>query len=386
MVVGAYYPELAGGSLQCRTLVTALRGQADIAVLATSADAGLPEQDDVDGIAVTRVHLDAAQAGRKWLAAHRLVRAARRVFAGRDIVHFHGITEKVLPLLTLAKLTGRRTLGKLTSVGWDDPVALRQRRFGTLLATAVNRLDLVVAISPAMRDRCRAAGMADERIALIPNGVDTAVFAPADAGERRALRDRLGLPPDGLIVIFVGFWSLEKGPHLLFDAWQQARAETDVPFSLVYLGRSDAAHPEVDSVMVARVKAAAERLAPDRVRFVERTTEVAAFLKAADIFALPSAREGLPNALLEAMSCGLPCVAGDLPGVTDFPVASGVNGVLVPPRDAVALGTALADLARDAARRQAMGAAARGTVLREFAITQVAADYLRLYRDLLGAA
>jgi glycosyltransferase involved in cell wall biosynthesis len=89
-------------------------------------------------------------------------------------------------------------------------------------------------------------------------------------------------------------------------------------------------------------------------------------------------REGLPNALLEAMACGLPCVATRLPGVTDAIIEDGVTGWLVPADDAAALSARLTG----ALGQEAVGRAARARVEAGYGLAATAAAYLEIYRGL----
>ena len=387
MVVGAYFPELAGGSLQCRTLVRALKDRVRFSVLTTTSVPDAPEYSEVEGVPVYRVYVDPRDWWSKLAAAWRLLQLLPRLIGDHDLFHFHGFTEKMLLLLAAAKCTGRPAIEKPTSLGWDDPVAIRRRPLGGLLAAAQSRVDRIVAVTPAMREQCRQAGVRDEAIVSIPNGVDTERFAPVDEDRRRELRARLGLPPDACLVTFVGFWSREKAPDVLFAAWQRARRQTNADAALLFIGSSSADHPEADASLTAKVRqdVDAEGLGA-RVFFVERTDDVASYLGASDVFVLPSLREGLSNALLEAMSTGLACVCADLPGGTDAVIESGVNGWRVPPGDIEALARVLATLFQDVRTRRDAGTRARATILERYTIHIVAERYLSLYDELTGNA
>jgi glycosyltransferase involved in cell wall biosynthesis len=384
MVVGAYYPERFGGSLQCRSLVRALSGRIQFSILTTTGDPTQPARSDVDGVRVDRVFVDIRSPLEKSRALVPILRLLPRLTRQHDIFHFHGFTEKMLPLLAGAKMTRRRTVEKMSSVGWDDPVSLRRRPFGRWLAAGLSSVDRIVAISPAMVDSCRAAGIPDSKIERIPNGVDTERFAPVDPSARAALRARLRLPAGIPLVTFVGFWSREKGPHVLFDAWRRARQETGVDAALLFIGSTNASHVEVDGAIVERVRGDIDREAlRDRVYFVEETDEVPAYLQASDIFALPSSREGLPNALLEGMASGLPSVAVEISGVTDSVIETGLNGFLTPQDDVAALASILARWLRDPADRAAFGARARERMMQAFSLPRIAERYESLYRRLL---
>jgi glycosyltransferase involved in cell wall biosynthesis len=112
--------------------------------------------------------------------------------------------------------------------------------------------------------------------------------------------------------------------------------------------------------------------------------DMAATLAHADIFCLPSYREGLPKAILEAMSSGIPCVSTDVPGCRDV-VRDGDTGILVPARNGVALAAAIARLIADPELRLAMGRSGRERVLSEYRDEEVIAATLSVYQELRGA-
>ncbi len=97
---------------------------------------------------------------------------------------------------------------------------------------------------------------------------------------------------------------------------------------------------------------------------------------------LPSYREGLPTALMEAAACGRPILTTDVPGCREV-IESGVEGLIVPARDAPALAEAMAILINDATLRHRMGHAARQRAERLFDHRQVAAAYFELYRKMI---
>jgi glycosyltransferase involved in cell wall biosynthesis len=118
------------------------------------------------------------------------------------------------------------------------------------------------------------------------------------------------------------------------------------------------------------------------VRFLGRRRDIADLLACADIFVLPSRREGLPMVLLEAMAAGRPIVAtavGEIPAVF-----AGGGGECVAPDDSRALKNALAALLIDRERREALGHSARATLLRRCTAATMAERYVTLYRSLVG--
>jgi glycosyltransferase involved in cell wall biosynthesis len=120
------------------------------------------------------------------------------------------------------------------------------------------------------------------------------------------------------------------------------------------------------------------------VQWLGHVEDMPALFSAVDVVVLPSYREGLPKGLIEAAACGLPLVTTDVPGCREV-VADGVDGLLVPARDADALAQAIARLWKDPALARRLGQAARRKVLAEFDERIVIARTLAVYRELLGS-
>lgn len=381
LVTGAYYPEMSGAGLQTRSLARRLSDQVDFVVLTTTADRSLPVSDRQDGVDVYRVFVDPGRWWSKAVATVRMTLAFLRLSRRCSIVHLHGFSQKSILLVALARLTGKRIAIKLTSLGHDDPLSIQRR--GRIAFRTFAAGDAFFAVSPGFRRSYQAARLPHERFHLIPNGVDIERFRPATAAERDALRRELQIRSDAIVVLFVGFFSRDKRPDLVFEAWR-ALVRSGAPDSvLVFVGATRAPYYEIDRSLAddIRDRAAAAGVA-DRIRFVEATDEIERFHRAADIFVLPSVREGMSNALLEAMASGVPCIAARLEGVTDVVIEDGRNGVLVPPDDAVALERALRRIVENRPWAACLGREARRTVEARYALERVATRYLDAYRDL----
>lgn len=383
MVTGVYDPETSGASLQCRQLIATLRSDVEFEVLTTSADPSLPRSSVVDGVTVTRVWVDPSRPATKLGALAAMSRAfldsARRV----DVVHLHGFSQKTILLITLSKLMRKRTVLKLTSFGHDDAVTMKRR--GGVGYAAYKRVDRAIAVSPRLHDAWGEAGLDAGRVTLIPNGVDTQRFRPADPEAQRGLKRKLGLADDLPVVLFVGFFSHEKRPDVLYRAWADLWS-AGLHSTLVLVGATRSQYYEVDPAMAQSMRAdASRRHLSDHLVFDERASDIADYFRAADVFALPTTREGLPNVLLESMASAVPPVITRLPGITDWIVEDGVTGRLVPTADAADFAEALRHVLSDAAGRRAMGAAARAHVERHFAPAATAAHTLRLYQTVIAA-
>jgi glycosyltransferase involved in cell wall biosynthesis len=235
----------------------------------------------------------------------------------------------------------------------------------------------VLAVSHSMRAIAVAEGLCPPgKIKVLlggsGNGVDaTARFRPQPETVRRDERARLGIPPDALVIGFVGRLVRDKGVLELAEAWRTLR-ERHPSCHLVLAGRIEEEEDAIPPHVVAALRADPRVHLPGSVR------EMPALYAACDVVALPTYREGFPNVALETAAMALPIVATSIPGCVDA-VVDGETGALVAPRDAAALGAALDRYLRDPALRVAHGRAARDRVLREFrqeAIWEaVAAEY-----------
>jgi glycosyltransferase involved in cell wall biosynthesis len=379
MVTGAYHPEISSGGEQCRHIAQQLRGRADVQILTTSVDPSLSRYDTVDGIKVTRIRVDVRSEISKLRALRRMTIDLFNLVRRADIVHLHGYSTKNVLVTVIAKMFRKPIVMSLHTSGYDEPAAIERQ--GSLALWAFLSADLYLSVSPGLVDTYLSAGMPVERILLVPNGIDIDRFAPASGDERRALRAALGLPADLPVIAFVGFFSPDKQPRVLFDAWQRLPVES----VLMYVGATRSSYFEVDETIRPAMEAEAGREGvAERLRFVGVTHDVPSHLRAADLFVLPSKREGLPVALLEAMACGLPCVASRLPGSTEAIIEDGSNGVLIPPGDVAALAEAMARILADESLRHRLGAAARATIAHRYASGGVADRWLEAY-DLIPA-
>jgi glycosyltransferase involved in cell wall biosynthesis/4-amino-4-deoxy-L-arabinose transferase-like glycosyltransferase len=384
MVTGAYFPELSGAGLQCREIVRQLRDAGDFTILTTGTDPSLPADDECDGVRVHRVFVDPNSAWSKIVAAARMTRVALALRGRFSILHLHGFSQKSILLVVLALVMRKRIAVTLTSVGHDDPVSMRTR--GRWMYWSYARSHAFFGVSPGFQASYDASGLPRGRFRVIPNGVDLDRFRPATPDERRRLRDELGLPRDAIMILFIGFFSRQKSPDVLFDAWARMVARGDTSSILVLVGATQSAYYEVDANLADEIRRTASGLGlAARVHFPGVTRTIEKYHRAADIFVLPSVREGLPCALQEAMACGTACIATRLPGVTDVLLDDGVSGVLLPPRDVEAFQTALVDFISHPARARAMGERARQRIERDYAMAATARQYLSGYLELIGA-
>ena len=205
-------------------------------------------------------------------------------------------------------------------------------------------------------------------IQLIPNGVDITRFYPRSVEDMPEERTR--------VVICVAQLRYQKGIDVLLQAWRlvQEKQGQAAPARLLIVGSGS-------------LRKQLERLADalgilESVTFAGEQSDIPAQLRQSDIAVLPSRWEGMPNALLEAMACGLPCIATRISGSEDI-IQHGVNGLLVESEDYEALAQALLLLLRDPFLAQSYGRNGRMTIEQHYALEHITDTYEELYHRLV---
>jgi glycosyltransferase involved in cell wall biosynthesis len=246
------------------------------------------------------------------------------------------------------------------------------RVFEAIDRRLLRHVTAVVAVSAATRDAIVTSGVPADRVHLVENGIDIDATAAAAKAGRARLRAEWGVGPGQTLVISIGRLSPEKGHAVLLDAFAPIAATAAGQAVLVLVG---------DGAGADDLRRQAAALAAGSVRFVGWRVDPWACLGAADVFALPSLREGLPLAVLEAMAARVPVVASAVGGVPDA-LDEGRCGALVPPGDPAALTQALAGLVGDAAARFRLAEAAVVRVRERFGINGQAAALEDLWQSL----
>jgi glycosyltransferase involved in cell wall biosynthesis len=360
-----YPPEPAGGAEQQASLQARALTRRGHRVTVVSRSPGASRAEVLDGVTVHRLAAgDRAPARQAYYG--RLARYLDRHVRRFDVVHVHNANVQAELAVAAAARAGRPVYLKIAGGGPASEIdAVRGIRRWTS-PRAIRRAAAVQATTDEIAASLRGLGVSDERIAAIPNGIDRATFRPASPGERAALRRRLGLPEDATIVLYQGRFAVEKGTADLLAAWPSV--------------------PRVEAAVLVLVGQAAARngvrpSSSENVIVQPWTADPSEFVRAADLFVLPSHGEGMSNALLEALASGVPAIVTPVGASAALVEGSGA-GLVVPVGDRRALATAIGDLLRDPARRAAMAARAP-SVVAAFDIDTVAASIDEVYRRII---
>lgn len=247
-----------------------------------------------------------------------------------------------------------------------------QRKHTGFTRWLIRQQDALIATSP------QAASYLERPATVILHGVDTDVFHPSP--DRAALRARLGLDPDAILIGCFGRIRAQKGVDLLVQAGLEL-LPTRPRAQIVFTGRITPDNRAFADDLQSRIKAAGLE---DRIRFLGELPweQVIAHYQALDLFAAPARWEGFGLTPLEAAACAVPTVAARV-GAYEALIRDGQTGSLVPKDDAPALTAALARWLDDDAGRAAAGQAARAHVAANHAIEAEAQAITAVYRSLL---
>ncbi|MFT7484980.1 MAG: glycosyltransferase involved in cell wall biosynthesis [Candidatus Paceibacteria bacterium] len=230
-----------------------------------------------------------------------------------------------------------------------------------------------VGVSQAVIDCLLAGGVPQEKLLLIHDAVDPASLRSTQPASR--VREALGVAEGRDVLLVLASLDRRKGIDVLLEALAQLCPKLDPPGPMLWIAGDG---PEAEAL-----REQTERLhLTEHVTFLGRRTDAPDLLAACDVFVLPSRREGLGVAALEAMAVGKPVIASNVGGLGQA-VAAGKTGLLVEPEDPIALAEALGKLIADTELRKRLAAAGPEHIAQNFLGSLQVQRYLQLFQELI---
>jgi glycosyltransferase involved in cell wall biosynthesis len=305
---------------------------------------------------------------RLFAARRELTRLLRDLRA--DVLLCHGYKADLI-----GRPAARRAGVPVVAVsrGWTGE-DFKVRCYDRLDRLLLHKMDRVVCVSEGQARKVRAAGVPAGRVRVIRNSARADAFRQPDPAVRRQIEGLFPRPGER-IVLAAGRLSPDKGFHVLIEAAQSVvRADPGARFVVCGDGPSRAD-------LEGQVRAAG---LGGGVAFAGFRTDLDLWMPNADLFVLPSFREGLPNVVLEACASAVPVVATDVGGTAEV-LLDGQTGYVVPPGDPAALADRIGRLLADPGLRRRMGDAGRALVGEQFTFAAQAGGYLELFAELAPA-
>ena len=268
---------------------------------------------------------------------------------------------------------------------WGVPLVVHERG-GYIYATGkaypsirkmhmetLEKADRIVAVSHDTRNEYITLGVPEEKIEVVPNGVNLDRFYPMEKSEARSA---LGLPEDRPIVLFAGYLRPRKGVQHLIEAVPKLVREYNALF--VLLGEGGMRHELEEKLRKYHLEGDVMlkgTIPHDQMPFYEN---------AMDVLILPSLAEGRPNVVLEAMACGKPVVATSVSGIPEL-VQDGKTGILIPPSDVEAIKDALSRILTDSELGRRMGREGKKAIVEmNLSWGNYAKNMIRIYEEVDG--
>ncbi len=390
MVTEKFFPVIGGAETQGMALAEDLIAAGhEVQVVTRRSSHDFPPREQIGEIRIHRLGPSGPGQLKKWGMVVTSFLFYLRHLRRYDIILVSGFRVLGISAVLAGWLLGKPCILKADNNGefsgeyFRQGIATLRLRWASSLIGAVvrarnalfRRATAFVALSRDIRDELVRGGVPEGRIIDIPNGYDPARFSPAvDPADRQRIRERLGLPAQGPLVVFTGRLLRAKGLPSLLEAWRDIAAASASP-TLVIIGSGAGLMDACDDELHAYVR---DHGLAGRVVFTGSVRNVEDYLRAADIFAFPTEDEAFGISLIEAMATGLACVASAVGGIKDI-LRDGENGLLVPPKDPAALRRALQRLLDDPALATALGQRAALEAGSRFARASVARQYAALF-------
>jgi len=354
-------------------------------IVVTADYDNLPKHEIIDNVEVYRIPI--RRNCKKWnlIFSAKAILCLLKIRDKFKIIHLHGLWDIYGFFTIFSKLFRKKIILHMTLLGNDDPVAImKMYKLMNIRFRLLSKIDAFIPISSPMSNSYRKTILPQAKLHQIHNGVDTELFFPPLSNkEKRIIREKLLLPEQPKITVFVGAIIKRKGVDTLIEAWKEVNKQ--IPTALLILIGPDSFDGfDTDSTPYIKFANKMKKIVFEKklnIKFIGRSDEVPLFLRASDLFVLPSRREGFGNVVVEAMSTGLPLILTKMDGISYDLIEQGQQGFIV--NSSKELSEKIVYLLENEGDLIAMGKKARKRALEKFDLDYICCKYISLYDQLL---
>lgn len=372
MLIQNFYPVFGGAENQALELARMMiRREMDVLVV-TRRTGSLPSTDMVSGVPVRR--LLAFGPGLISSLVFMLSSLLYLLFRAStyEVIHVHLASSQAVAAAFIGKLLKKKVVIKIGGGNAIGEIVLSKKSFfGRIKLWVLGVLQpRFVVVSRDQINVLRGFGLDKLEVEIIPNGVNPKTYHPVEEGERKRIREMVGW--SGFVLLFGGRFSPDKLRVDVFEnlmkAWSRV-IKRRKGLSLYFVGGGPL--KEDYSGLIRQYGVGAS------VHLWDSRDDLIALYQAADVFLLPSIAEGLSNAMLEALSTGVPLLASRVPGIQEV-MTEGLEGFMFDPLDPDDIERSLEALLADPDRLAEMKQAAFDRA-KDYSIDKTVDRYLKLY-------
>ena len=347
-------------------------------------DGQLVSETEIESARILKFKLPGKSAKRRTnILLEQTIACCKNVETKPDVVHVIA----PMPFSTIKKLRQLKNLG--VKLVYSHTIARKYscksliKKFQKWKVKQVNKqYNCIIVQSLALKDIILETN--PEAVThIIPNGVDTNKFSPVtDGQEKIRLRKKLGLPSNMSLITLVGAVHPRKGTDLLIEAWSQLVEKYHDLHMLLIGPRYDQSREELTNFKDKMERIIQNSQKQANVHFVGQADNVNQYLKATDVFVFPSEREGMPNAVLEAMSTGLPVVLTPFIGLSSEMGNANIEYILAQ-RSSRALVSSVGSILEDENVRSELSKKARDWIVNNMNVISSVKSHVEVYEALL---
>ena len=366
-----FFPFIGGTEKQALSLAAQLVDKGvTVTILTSRFDNKWPRQELMEGVNVVRLFSPRIKVIGALFFLTCLTGYLIKHRSQYSLIHTFQIGYTSSLSILMGTLLNKPSLLKLASSGSGGDIQRARRTiWGRFFLYMAKKASRIIMVSKTVEQELMAEAINPKKLCRISNGVDLKSY---DKGENKGqTRNKLKIP-DRKTVIYTGRLSPEKGVDFLLRCFSKVIKSTSCQLIIVAEG------PEKNHIM----KRIDQLALSDVILVIPPADEIAPYLKAADLFVLPSQFEGLSNSLLEAMACGLPVISTRVGGSIDV-IESGVNGLLVESNDENGLFQAISNVLEDSHLADNLGKHARETIEEKHDMDSIADQYSKVYNCLI---
>jgi len=373
MIISSFYPIIGGAERIAYEIgrIMVLHGF-KVLVLTRQYGHNIPRKEEIDGINIYRITSSPGKVGALLFILLSIIYLFRH-HKDYDVIHCHTTFSPAIIGVIANMLLNKRVIVTVHSGGSGGNIDSSKRLplIGNLKFLLFRKyVDVFISVNQQVTEELKSIGIRECNIHTLYNAVDIIRICPVSRQERERIRAEYGWT--GKIVgIFVG--RLDKVKNL--DNFLRAAAKSIKQYKqlhVVFIGDG----PERESL----VKLSMLLGISENTSFLGKQNDVVPYLRGADFFVLPSFREGISMALLEAMACGLPAIVTPIGGNLEV-IKHKINGIFVPIQDPDKLSEKINLLVSDNTTRLKLGINARKTIEQNFNLYELVDHHIELYRN-----